>query len=102
LTARFSANRDHGKAVRQLQAMRGRSVNFFTGLCLLDAASGRAQLRGVPTLVTFRDLTDEEIENYLRKEQPYNCAGSAKSEGLGIALIARIDGEDPNALIGCP
>jgi septum formation protein len=92
----------HANAVRQLQAMRGRRVNFFTGLCLLNARSGRAHQRGVPTLVTFRDLTDEEIENYLRKEQPYNCAGSAKSEGLGIALIARIDGDDPNALIGLP
>jgi septum formation protein len=92
----------YANAVRQLRAMRGRSVNFFTGLCLLDARSGRSHLRGVPTLVTFRDLTDEEIDRYLRKEQPYNCAGSAKSEGLGIALIARIDGEDPNALIGLP
>ncbi|MBE2259436.1 MAG: septum formation inhibitor Maf [Candidatus Accumulibacter sp.] len=92
----------HANAVRQLKSMRGRRVNFFTGLCLLDAASGRTHLRGVATLVTFRDLADREIESYLRKEQPYNCAGSAKSEGLGIALIARIDGEDPNALIGLP
>ncbi len=92
----------HANAVRQLQAMRGHRVNFFTGLCLLNARSGRAHRRGVPTLVTFRDLSDEEIETYLRKEQPYNCAGSAKSEGLGIALIARIDGDDPNALIGLP
>ena len=89
-------------ALRQLQMMRGRRVNFFTGLCLLDAGSGRAHLRGVPTLVTFRDLADGEIADYLHKERPYNCAGSAKSEGLGIALIARIDGEDPNALIGLP
>ncbi|MCB1941290.1 MAG: septum formation inhibitor Maf [Candidatus Accumulibacter sp.] len=92
----------HANAVRQLKSMRGRRVNFLTGLCLLDAASGRTHLRGVATLVTFRDLADREIESYLRKEQPYNCAGSAKSEGLGIALIARIDGEDPNALIGLP
>ena len=92
----------HAEATRQLRAMRGQRVNFFTGLCLLDASSGKARLRGVPTLVTFRELADEEIECYLRKEQPYNCAGSAKSEGLGIALIARIDGEDPNALIGLP
>lgn len=98
----FGKPGNHDNAVRQLRAMRGRRVNFFTGLCLLDAASGRIHLRGVPTLVTFRDLTDDEIENYLRKEQPYNCAGSAKSEGLGIALIARIDGNDPNALIGLP
>ena len=98
----FGKPGNHENAMRQLQAMRGRRVNFFTGLCLLDAKSGRAHLRGVPTLVTFRDLSDDEIENYLRKEQPYNCAGSAKSEGLGIALIARIDGGDPNALIGLP
>ena len=92
----------HAEATRQLRTMRGQRVNFFTGLCLLDARSGKAHLRGVPTLVTFRELADEEIESYLHKEQPYNCAGSAKSEGLGIALIARIDGEDPNALIGLP
>jgi septum formation protein len=82
--------------------MRGRTVNFYTGLCLLNAKSGKVQLRGVPTLVTFRNLTSDEIENYLRKEKPYNCAGSAKSEGLGIAIIAKMEGEDPNALIGLP
>lgn len=92
----------HPNAVRQLQAMRGRQVNFFTGICLLHAPSGRVHCRGVPTLVTFRDLSDAEIERYLQLEQPYNCAGSARSEGLGIALIARIDGPDPNALIGLP
>lgn len=92
----------HANAVRQLQTMRGRCVNFFTGLCLYNARSERAQVRGVPTLVTFRDLSDEQIENYLRAEQPYNCAGSAKSEGLGIALIAQMTGNDPNALIGLP
>jgi len=92
----------HEKAVKQLQTMRGRSVNFFTGLCLLNAKTGQAHVRGVPTLVTFRDLTDADIENYLRREQPYNCAGSAKSEGLGIAVIARMEGSDPNALIGLP
>lgn len=98
----FGKPGSHDNAVRQLRSMRGRSVNFFTGLCLLNARTGQARLRGVPTLVTFRDLDDDEIERYLRKEQPYNCAGSAKSEGLGIALIARIAGEDPNALIGLP
>jgi septum formation protein len=71
-------------------------------LCLLNARTGQTQLRGVPTLVTFRDLTDDEIENYLRKERPYQCAGSAKCEGLGIAIIAKIAGDDPNALIGLP
>lgn len=98
----FGKPGSHDNAVRQLRSMRGRSVNFFTGLCLLNARTGQARLRGVPTLVTFRDLGDDEIERYLRKEQPYNCAGSAKSEGLGIALIARMAGEDPNALIGLP
>ncbi len=98
----FGKPGNHENAVRQLQTMRGRSVNFFTGLCLFNARTGVAHVRGVPTLVTFRDISDAEIENYLRKEQPYNCAGSAKSEGLGIAVIARMDGEDPNALIGLP
>lgn len=98
----FGKPGSHENAVRQLQTMRGRQVNFFTGLCLLNSGTGKAHLRGVPTLVTFRKLTDGEIENYLRREQPYNCAGSAKSEGLGIALIARMEGEDPNALIGLP
>ena len=92
----------HDNAVRQLQTMRGKTVNFYTGLCLLDTRTGEAQVRGIPTLVTFRDLADQEIENYLRREQPYNCAGAAKSEGLGIAIIARMQGDDPNALIGLP
>lgn len=92
----------HERAVDQLRTMRGRTVNFFTGLCLFNAATGTAHVRGIPTLVTFRDLSDDEIENYLRREQPYNCAGSAKSEGLGIAVIARMRGDDPNALVGLP
>ena len=92
----------HDNAVKQLKTMRGRTVNFFTGLCLLNTQTGRAQLRGVPMLVTFRNLSDDEIENYLQKENPYNCAGSAKSEGLGIAVIEKMQGEDPNALIGLP
>ena len=92
----------HENAVRQLQTMRGRSVNFYTGLCLFNAKTKNSHVCGVPTLVTFRDLTDTEIENYLRREQPYNCAGSAKSEGLGIAIIAKMEGSDPNALIGLP
>jgi septum formation protein len=92
----------HDKAAAQLRAMRGRTVVFFTGLCLLDTRGGQARLRGVPTRVTFRDLSDAEIESYLSRERPYHCAGAAKSEGLGIALIARIQGDDPNALIGLP
>ena len=98
----FGKPGNHENAVKQLKAMRGRTVNFFTGICLLNAKTGAAHLRGVPTLVTFRNLSDAAIENYLRKERPYNCAGSAKSEGLGIAAIAKMDGEDPNALIGLP
>lgn len=92
----------HDNAVKQLQAMRGHTINFFTGLCLFNTMTKRVHLCGVPTLVTFRDITDDEVEKYLRIEQPYNCAGSAKSEGLGIALISKIEGNDPNALIGLP
>jgi septum formation protein len=92
----------HERAVGQLRAMRGRTVNFFTGICLFDERAGTARTRGVPTLVTFRDLSDATIEDYLVRERPYDCAGSAKSEGLGIALVARMQGEDPNALIGLP
>lgn len=92
----------HERAAEQLRQLRGRTVNFFTGLCLLNAGTGRAQVKGVPTLVTFRPLSDSEIENYLRREMPYNCAGAAKSEGLGIALLQSMTGDDPNALIGLP
>ena len=92
----------HDRAVQQLRAMRGKTVIFFTGLCLFDTEADRAYLRGVPTWVTFRNLNDIEIERYLQKEQPYNCAGSAKSEGLGIVIIHKMQGEDPNALIGLP
>lgn len=98
----FGKPGDHERAVEQLRTLRGQTVNFFTGLCLLDTRSGRAQVRGVPTLVGFRDLSDQEIEHYLRREQPYNCAGAAKSEGLGIALLSRMQGDDPNALVGLP
>lgn len=90
------------RAVEQLRTMRGRTVIFHTGLCLYNSASGRVQLAGVPTEVGFRQLSDEEIERYLDKEQPYHCAGSARSEGLGIALLDRMRGDDPNALIGLP
>jgi septum formation protein len=92
----------HENAVKQLQKMRGHTVLFHTGLCLLDAKSGAARVRNVPTRVGFRDLTDAEIENYLRRERPYDCAGSAKSEALGIALLSKIESDDPTALIGLP
>lgn len=92
----------HDNAVRQLQTMRGRSVVFHSALCLYNASTGAIQADTVPYTVEFRDLTDAQIERYLRIEQPYDCAGSAKSEGLGIALIAAMHGTDPNALIGLP
>lgn len=90
------------RAVEQLHALSGKTVNFFTGLCLFNARTGTADVRGIPTLVTFRELSDVEIDNYLRREPAYNCAGSAKSEGLGIALLRSMKGDDPNALVGLP
>ena len=104
----FADNQRFGKplvrerAIEQLQSMRGRTVTFHTGLCLHNSATGRSQVCGVPTEVSFRQLSDAEIERYLDKEQPYHCAGSAKSEGLGIAILSSIRGDDPNALIGLP
>ncbi len=92
----------HDNAVKQLRALRGRQAVFHTAIALFDSRSHTLQRRLVPTTVRFRELTDAQIENYLRKEQPYHCAGSAKAEGLGIALIAEIYGADPNALIGLP
>jgi septum formation protein len=92
----------HDNAVKQLRMMRGRSVTFHSALCLYNASTDSMQAEVVPYVVEFRDLSDAQIENYLHKEQPYHCAGSAKSEGLGIALIAAMQGNDPNALIGLP
>lgn len=93
---------NHKNATKQLQLMRGKEVTFHSALCLYNAETSSMQAQVVPYLVKFRQLTDEQIESYLIKEQPYHCAGSAKSEGLGIALIERMIGEDPNALIGLP
>ncbi|WP_020168431.1 MULTISPECIES: Maf family nucleotide pyrophosphatase [Methylotenera] len=93
---------NHTNATKQLKMMRGREVTFHSALCLFNAATGNMQAEVVPYLVRFRELTDAQIENYLAKEQPYHCAGSAKSEGLGVALIERMVGDDPNALIGLP
>ena len=93
---------NHANAVRQLRAMRGRVVIFHTALCLSHYASGRSETRVVPFYVRFRDYSDAQIERYLQREQPYDCAGSARCEGLGIALIAEMRGSDPNALIGLP
>ena len=93
---------NHNNATMQLQKMRGHEVVFHSALCLYNAATGNMQAEVVPYLVKFRQLSDDQIESYLTKEQPYHCAGSAKSEGLGIALMERMIGEDPNALIGLP
>ena len=92
----------HARALAQLKSMQGRAVVFHTALCLLNSESGRMQVREIPVTVHFRPLSEAQIEAYLRKEQPYDCAGSAKSEGLGIALVERYEGDDPNALIGLP
>ena len=89
-------------ATRQLQHVRGKEVVFFTALSLLNSQTDRLQTRLVPSHVKFRQLSDQQINNYLDKEQPYHCAGSAKAEGLGIALIERIVSDDPSALIGLP
>ena len=93
---------NHATALRQLSAMRGKEVAFHTAVCLCDAASGKSQTRVVPYYVRFRNYSDAQIERYLQLEQPYDCAGSARCEGLGIALIAQMRGDDPNALIGLP
>jgi septum formation protein len=93
---------NHDNATKQLRMMRGREVIFHSALCLYNAKTQNMQATVVPYIVQFRNLTDAQIENYLLKEQPYHCAGSAKSEGLGIAIIEKMTGEDPNALIGLP
>lgn len=93
---------NHDNATKQLRMMRGREVTFHSALCLYNANTKNMQAEVVPYVVKFRNLTDAQIENYLLKEQPYHCAGSAKSEGLGIAIIEKMTGEDPNALIGLP
>lgn len=92
----------HDKAVAQLKAASGKRLTFLTGLCLYNSATGDSQVEVVPFGVVFRELNETQIENYLRAEQPYNCAGSFKSEAMGIALFDRLEGEDPNTLIGLP
>ena len=93
---------DHARAVAQLRRMRGQTVIFQTAVAVVCHANGFAEHARVPVHVRFRQLSDEAIETYLRAEQPYDCAGSAKSEGLGIALLERIDNPDPSALVGLP
>ncbi len=92
----------HERAVEQLRAASGRSVTFLTGLCLLNTRTGRAQVEVIPFHVHFRELSNDMIEGYLQHEQPYNCAGSFRSEGAGIVLFERLEGDDPNALVGLP
>jgi septum formation protein len=93
---------DHARAVAQLMRMSGRRVVFQTAVAVARAERGFAQVRLAPVVVRFRALTADEIERYLRLEQPYDCAGSAKSETLGIALLDAIDSDDPTALVGLP
>lgn len=92
----------HENAVTQLQNASSKTVTFYTGLCLFNSASKQYQSEVVPFKVVFRELSNTQIENYLQKEQPYNCAGSFKSEALGIVLFERLEGEDPNTLMGLP
>jgi septum formation protein len=92
----------HARAVEQMRLMRGHSVVFQTAVCVAHALEGFAKTERVAVHVRFRDLTDADIENYLRIEQPYDCAGSAKSEALGIALLDEIVSDDPTALVGLP
>lgn len=92
----------HDNAVRQLRLMRGQTVIFYTALTLFNARTNDIQTEVAINHLNYREISDEEIENYLHREQPYHCAGSAKSEGLGIALISSMKGDDPNALIGLP
>ena len=93
---------NHARAVAQLQQMRGKTVIFQTAVAVVCVETGFAQMDLAPVKVKFRDLTDFEIDAYLQAETPYDCAGSAKSEGLGIALLEAIDNDDPTALVGLP
>jgi septum formation protein len=92
----------HPNAVAQLSSFRQREVTFMTGLCLFNPAANRIQTSVETYRVKFRNLSNEQIENYLQREQPYDCAGSFKSEGLGICLFEQLEGNDPNTLVGLP
>ena len=93
---------DHARATAQLQRMRGQTLIFQTAVAVVCHATGFAQRDVAPVRVVFRNLSDDAIESYLQAEQPYDCAGSAKSEGLGVALLDAIDSDDPTALVGLP
>jgi len=92
----------HERAVTQLRSAAGKQITLYTGLALLNTKSKKVQSEVIPFTVHFKQLSDAQIEAYLLKEKPYNCAGSVRAEGLGITLIKRFDGDDPNALIGLP
>jgi MAF protein len=93
---------DFDNAFQQLKAASGQHVTFYTGLAVVNSKTGQVHSLVEPYDVYFRELTDQMITNYLNKEQPYNCAGSFKSEGYGISLFSRFEGKDPNSLIGLP
>ena len=92
----------HDRAMQQLREANGQEIMLYTGLSLVNADTGEAQTEVIPFQVVFRNLSEQQLESYLHKEQPYHCAGSVKSEGLGIALLERFEGEHPNTLIGLP
>ena len=94
--------KDHADAVAQLLSSSGETITFFTSIALLNSTNGSLQTRVVPYAVRFRTLTRKKIEHYLEREQPYGCCGSLRADGLGIALLDRLSGEDPTALIGLP
>lgn len=93
---------DHAHAVRQLTASSGKTITLYTGVALVNSASGRIQKDVVPYTVRFKEITEQEIESYLHKEKPYGCSGSLRADGLGIALLDKFIGDDPTALIGLP
>lgn len=93
---------DHENAVTQLKKVSGKSIVFLTGLCVINTVNNNIQKDCISYIVHFRDLTEDEIERYLLKEKPYDCAGSFKSEGYGVSLIQKMEGDDPTSLIGLP
>ncbi len=93
---------DRENTIAQLQQLSGQTVTFYTGLCLLHSSTNKAQVHCEPFRVRFRSLSQVQIERYVDREQPFQCAGGFKSEGLGIALFESLEGNDPNALIGLP
>lgn len=93
---------NYENAVKQLTKFSGKAITFYTGLCVLDSATGNTHSLVEPFIVHFNTLSQNDIEQYIKAEEPYNCAGSFKSEGLGICLFKKLEGDDPNSLIGLP